>query len=79
MHEVTYLQAVNEALSEEMDLDERVFIMGEDVAWNILGTTEGSPSDSARNGCATRRSVRRGSWVQRRVPRWLGCDRSLTC
>ncbi|MGE5530419.1 MAG: alpha-ketoacid dehydrogenase subunit beta [Patescibacteria group bacterium] len=32
MREITYRQALNEALAEEMERDERVFIMGEDVA-----------------------------------------------
>lgn len=41
MHKVNYLQAVNEALYEEMERDERVFILGEDVAWNLLGATGG--------------------------------------
>lgn len=41
MHNVTFLQAVNEALTEEMERDERMFIMGEDVAWNVLGATGG--------------------------------------
>ncbi len=31
MKEITYVEAVNEALSEEMQRDEKVFIMGEDV------------------------------------------------
>ncbi len=33
MRKTTYLQALNEALREEMRRDERVFIMGEDVAY----------------------------------------------
>jgi pyruvate dehydrogenase E1 component beta subunit len=41
MRTVTYLQAINEALHEEMTRDERVFIMGEDVGWNMLGATGG--------------------------------------
>jgi acetoin:2,6-dichlorophenolindophenol oxidoreductase subunit beta len=41
VHSVTYLQAVTEALTEEMERDERVFIMGEDVGWNMMGATEG--------------------------------------
>jgi pyruvate dehydrogenase E1 component beta subunit len=41
MHTVTYLEAVNEALIEEMQRDERVFVMGEDVAWNMMGETAG--------------------------------------
>jgi pyruvate/2-oxoglutarate/acetoin dehydrogenase E1 component len=38
---ISYLQAVRDAQLEEMRRDERVFIMGEDVAWNMLGSTEG--------------------------------------
>src|SRR2546429_9730087 len=30
-HEVTYLEAISEALDEEMTRDERVFLMGEDI------------------------------------------------
>lgn len=41
MSEVSYLQAINEALLEEMERDEHVFVMGEDVAWNVLGATGG--------------------------------------
>ncbi len=41
MHTVSYLQAINEALIEEMERDERVFVMGEDVAWNMMGATGG--------------------------------------
>ncbi|HCR37728.1 MAG TPA: alpha-ketoacid dehydrogenase subunit beta, partial [Opitutae bacterium] len=29
---ITYREALNQAMSEEMDRDERVFIMGEEVA-----------------------------------------------
>lgn len=41
MHTVTYLEAINEALHEEMTRDEKVFVMGEDVGWNMLGATGG--------------------------------------
>ena len=41
MHTVTYLEAVNEALIEEMERNERVFVMGEDVSWNLMGVTKG--------------------------------------
>ena len=41
MHTVTYLEAINEALTEEMERDETVFVMGEDVSWNLMGATGG--------------------------------------
>jgi pyruvate/2-oxoglutarate/acetoin dehydrogenase E1 component len=46
MKEITYLQAINEALIEEMERDERVFVMGEDVAvgyggGGVFGVTRG--------------------------------------
>jgi pyruvate dehydrogenase E1 component beta subunit len=41
MHKVNYLQAINEALIEEMERDETVFVMGEDVGWNLTGATGG--------------------------------------
>ena len=31
MKEITYAQAINEAISEEMRRDENVFMMGEDI------------------------------------------------
>lgn len=46
MKEITYLQAINEALIEEMERDKRVFVMGEDVAvgyggGGVFGVTRG--------------------------------------
>jgi pyruvate dehydrogenase E1 component beta subunit len=41
MRTLSYLEAVVEALTEEMDRDPEVFVMGEDVAWNILGDGTG--------------------------------------
>lgn len=45
MKELTYLEAINEALTEEMERDERVFIMGEDISkgygGGIFGVTKG--------------------------------------
>ncbi len=39
----TYAQAIQEALAEEMERDERVFVLGEDVGvWgNLYGCTKG--------------------------------------
>src|SRR3989442_13201772 len=41
MRQITYLQAIGEAMREEMHRDPRVFIMGEDVEANVFGTTTG--------------------------------------
>jgi len=41
--EITYTQALNEALTEELERDDRVFVMGEDVAvfGGVFGVTRG--------------------------------------
>jgi pyruvate dehydrogenase E1 component beta subunit len=39
--EITYLQGIHDAFYEEMERDQRVFLMGEDVGWNILGSSAG--------------------------------------
>ncbi len=41
MREITYLEAVYEAQHEEMQRDERVFIIGEDIETSFFGTTSG--------------------------------------
>ena len=41
VREMTYLEAVNEALHEEMDRDPDVFIMGEDIASPLGDAQEG--------------------------------------
>lgn len=41
MRKLSFLQAIHAALQEEMRRDERVFVMGEDVAANLFGVTEG--------------------------------------
>jgi pyruvate dehydrogenase E1 component beta subunit len=41
MREITFVQAINEAIAEEMTRDERVFIMGEDVRLSAFGSTGG--------------------------------------
>lgn len=41
MREITFVQAINEAIAEEMARDERVFVMGEDVRLSAFGTTGG--------------------------------------
>ena len=41
--EITYVEALNEAMRQEMERDERVFVMGEDIAGigGIFGSTRG--------------------------------------
>lgn len=46
MREITYIEAINEALVEEMERDEKVFIMGEDIGvgyggGGVFGATRG--------------------------------------
>jgi pyruvate dehydrogenase E1 component beta subunit len=41
MRDITYLEAVYEAQHEEMQRDERVFIIGEDIETSFFGTTSG--------------------------------------
>ena len=38
---ITYTQAINEAMREEMRIDERVFIMGEDIQKGVYGASGG--------------------------------------
>ncbi len=38
---LTYLEAINTAMHEEMERDPAVFLMGEDVAWNAMGSSGG--------------------------------------
>ncbi|MBN2323108.1 MAG: alpha-ketoacid dehydrogenase subunit beta [Spirochaetes bacterium] len=54
MKEITYLEAINEALFEEMEKDERVFVMGEDVAvgyggGGVFGVTRGLADRFGKN------------------------------
>lgn len=41
MRQITYVQAINEAIAEEMKRDATVFVMGEDVQLAAFGTTAG--------------------------------------
>lgn len=41
MREITYVQAIREALQEELRRDKNIFIMGEDIKWGAHGSTMG--------------------------------------
>lgn len=41
MREISYVEAIHEAQREEMRRDSRVFLIGEDVSQNMMGTTGG--------------------------------------
>ena len=41
MKEIRYIQAINEALAEELERDEKVFIIGEDVQGSVFGAEKG--------------------------------------
>ena len=41
MKQITYIQAINEALAEEMRRDEKVFLIGEDIQLGAFGATTG--------------------------------------
>ncbi len=41
MREIMFIQAINEALREEMRRDEKVFLMGEDLHSGVFGQTKG--------------------------------------
>ncbi len=45
MREIRFNRAINEALREEMNRDESVFVMGEDVAAGVMGFTTGLIDD----------------------------------
>ena len=62
MTETTYIKAINAALAEAMRADDRVFVLGEDVAEGGPYTRpRGWRRSSAPSACSTRRSARRRS------------------
>ena len=73
MSKLTYLQAISAAMREEMERDEKVFLMGEDVAFNMLGTTAGFVEKFGRDRCAIPRSRRRDSSAPQPALPWSAC------
>jgi len=41
MREITYIEAINEAIKEEMERDENIFVIGEDIESSPFGATKG--------------------------------------
>ena len=61
--EMTYREAIREAIRDAMDRDERVFLMGEDVGryGGCYAVTKGLLAEFGPNAFATRRSRNRAS------------------
>ena len=58
MRVITYIQAIREALQEEMERDDRVFVLGEDVRVGVMGATRGLYERFGGGGSSTPRLVR---------------------
>jgi hypothetical protein len=70
MREIRYREALREALREEMERDERVFLMGEEVG-HYQGPTRSAracSSSSVSAGSSTRPSPRRASRASASAP-----------
>ena len=63
MREITYRQALNEALAEELERDPNVFLMGEEVAeyQGAYKVSQGCFSASGRDASSTPQSARTDS------------------
>lgn len=59
MREITYLEAVREAMSQEMRENEDVFILGEDIGvyGGAFGVTRGMIEEFGLNVCVIHQSV----------------------
>ncbi len=75
MAEISYREALNQALREEMNRDERVFIIGEEVGYSggVFQVTEGllAVYGEQRVRDAPFRNSR--SSALESAPRWVGC------
>ncbi len=70
MHKINFIQAINEALAEEMERDPAVFIMGEDVRLGAFGRGDARARGSIRKRAGAQypyfggRFRRRGNWCR---------------
>ena len=75
---VQFREALNQAMTEEMERDEHVFLMGEEVGYynGAYKVSQGMLKSSARSGSSTRRSPRTASRASASARRWWACGRS---
>jgi pyruvate/2-oxoglutarate/acetoin dehydrogenase E1 component len=64
MRQITYLQAIGEAMREEMRRDPRVFLMGEDIEANVFGTATGFKDEFGADLCWLLLPKRGSRWMQ---------------
>ena len=78
MPELTYREAIRDAMSEAMRRDDDVFVMGEDIAemGGSMGVTQGMLDEFGPDRVATRRSPRWRSSGRASARRWPACARS---
>ena len=75
---LTFREALNQAMTEEMERDDNVFLMGEEVAQydGAYKVSQGMLKRFGPSGWSTRRSPRRASRASASARRWPGCGRS---
>ena len=76
--ELTYRDAVREAIRDAMRRDERVFLMGEDVGryGGCYAVSKGLLAEFGPSGFATRRCRNPASPAPASARRWPACARS---
>ena len=78
---MTFAEAIRAALTEAMEADERVFVLGEDIGvyGGAFGVTTGMLDRFGPSGSATPRSPRRPSWGRPSGPPCAACGRWPRC
>ena len=79
MRTLTYLEALNEALVEEMERDDSVFVMGEDVSWALMGSTAGLAEKFGEERVRDTPISEAGFVGAGPARPWWACVRSCTC
>ena len=75
---LSFREALNQAMTEEMERDDRVFLMGEEVAQydGAYKVSQGMLKQFGPRGSSIRRSPRKGSPASASARPWWGCGRS---